>query len=155
MNIPGIVDKTLNMWQNIFFKNGTKQDKEIKLKKRDIIWPIICIITDIDRSDNEWLEIDEELYEEVCVKYNDIIKTYSEKFELFTRVLYDYNKFESKNRNREKIFEFINKSWSNYKNELSLVNNGEDLEKALIQVIIYSVLNGRRTINKIKERVNL
>ena len=90
-----------------------------------------------------------------CVKYNDIIKTYSEKFELFTRVLYDYNKFESKNRNREKIFEFINKSWSNYKNELSLLNNGEDLEKALIQVIIYSVLNGRRTINKIKERVNL
>lgn len=92
---------------------------------------------------------------EVCEKYNDIIRTYSEKFELFTRVLYDYNKFETKNRNREKIFEFINKNWSNYKNELTLVNNCGDLEKALIQVIIYSILNGRRTINRIKERVNL
>ena len=130
LNITGIVDKTL-------------------------IWPIICIVTDISRIDNEWLDIDDELYEEVCAKYNDIIKTYSEKFELFTRVLYDYNKFESKNRNREKIFEFINKNWSNYKNELSLVNNCGDLEKALIQVIIYSILNGRRTINRIKERVNL
>ena len=155
LNITGIVDKTLDIWQNIFFKNGTKQDKGIKLKKWDIIWPIICIVTDISRSDNEWLDIDDELYEEVCAKYNDIIRTYSEKFELFTRVLYDYNKFESKNRNREKIFEFINKNWSNYKNELSLVNNCGDLEKALIQVIIYSILNGRRTINRIKERVNL
>lgn len=155
LSIPGIVDKILDIWQNDIFKNGTKKDKRIKLKKCDIIWPVICIVTDIDRGDNDWLDIDYELHDEVRVKYKDIIKTYSEKFELFTRVLYDYNKFESENRNREKIFDFINKNWKNYKIELSLVNSEEDLEKALIQVILYSVLNRRRHINKIKERVRL
>lgn len=155
LNIPGIVDNVLSLWQNEVFKNATKKDSNIKLNKRDIIWPIVCIVTDIDRYDNELLDIDDDMYDEVLENYKNIIKTYSEKFELFTRVLYDYNNFESKKRNREKQLEYISARWENYKSELSLENSDQEIEKALIQVILFSILKGRRRINKIKERVKL
>ena len=101
------------------------------------------------------MPLDNDMYDEVLVNYKNIIKTYSEKFELFTRVLYDYNNFESKKINREKQLEYISARWENYKSELSLENSDQEIEKALVQVILFSILKGRRRINKIKERVKL
>lgn len=156
LSIPGVVDKILGLWQNNVFTNGAKKDSNIKLEKRDIIWPIICIVTDVDRHSHESLNIDDELYEEVIEKYREIVTTYSEKFELFTKVLYDYNNYKpDKRSNNEKIEEFIITHFKEYSLELKLANSDEELEETLIKVILFNILKSRRIINRIKERVKL
>lgn len=156
LSIPGVVDKILGLWQNNVFINGAKKDSNIKLEKRDIIWPIICIVTDVDRYSHESLNIDDELYEEVIEKYREIVTTYSEKFELFTKVLYDYNNYKpDKRSNNEKIEEFIITHFKEYSLELKLTNSDEELEETLIKVILFNILKSRRIINRIKERVKL
>ena len=156
LSIPGVVDKILGLWQNNVFINGAKKDSNIKLEKKDIIWPIICIVTDVDRHSHESLNIDDELYEEVIEKYREIVTTYSEKFELFTKVLYDYNNYKpDKRSNNEKIEEFIITHFKEYSLELKLTNSDEELEETLIKVILFNILRSRRIINRIKERVKL
>jgi hypothetical protein len=156
LSIPGVVDKILGLWQNNVFTNGAKKDSNIKLEKRAIIWPIICIVTDVDRHNHESLNIDDELYEEVIEKYREIVTTYSEKFELFTKVLYDYNNYKSdKISNNEKIEEFIITHFKEYRSDLKLENSDEELEETLIKVILFNILRSRRIINRIKERVKL
>lgn len=156
LSTPGVVDKILGLWQNNVFINGAKKDSNIKLEKKDIIWPIICIVTDVDRHSHESLNIDDELYEEVIEKYREIVTTYSEKFELFTKVLYDYNNYKpDKRSNNEKIEEFIITHFKEYSLELKLTNSDEELEETLIKVILFNILRSRRIINRIKERVKL
>lgn len=153
--IPALENEILNFWQNDIFKNASKENSKIKLYKKDIIWPIICIITNVDRVNHEVLDLDDEVYGEVLEKYGDIIKVYNEKFELFTQVLYDYNKFESNKKNNEKVLDYIKTNWQKYRDELALDNEEKVLEKTLIQVILYNIIKNRWKIDRIKKRVKL
>ena len=153
--IPALENEILNFWQNDIFKNASKEDFKIKLHKKDIIWPIICIITNVDRVNHEVLDLDDEVYAEVLEKYGDIIRVYNEKFELFTQVLYDYNKFESNKKNNEKVLEYIMMNWQEYREELALDNEEKELEKTLIQVILFNIIKNRLKIDRIKKRVKL
>ena len=53
---PGISKKLFGIWKNDVFVNGTKKDASIELTKKNIIWPIIVIETDITRCEDDFLE---------------------------------------------------------------------------------------------------
>lgn len=99
--------------------------------------------------------MDESIYEEVVYRYHDLIDMYTEKFSFITKVIYDYSDFKSNRIRSERFLDFIEKSWELYKEDFALADDDVELEKVLIQVILYTILKNRLTIKKIKEGVGL
>ena len=88
--------RLMKIWQRDFFVNASKHDSYIMLKKKDVIWPILVIITDIDgiqESMEDALDMDQGEYEEVIYHYRDLINVQCERFRSFTRVITDYSFF--------------------------------------------------------------
>lgn len=52
LSIPVLGKKTLNIWHEEVFKNGTQKESTIQLKKKDIIWPIMVVTTDVSYCDD-------------------------------------------------------------------------------------------------------
>ncbi len=156
LNIPGGSKKILNIWQNEIFKNGSKKDETILLKKNNIIWPIMVLATDVEKIDECFLEVfDRSLYEEIIYRYKEIIDSCCERCEFFIKVLYDYQQYESDKKSSEKCIDFALTQWEAYREELKLDNSEMETEKGLIQIILYSIIRNRIVINRIKKAVNL
>lgn len=156
VNIPGIGSKLLEMWQNDIFTNGTKNDAEIKLKKKDVMWPILVIATDLNRCDDIFADyFDSSLYDEIVYHYSELINSCCEKCEFFIKVLYDYNNFKSPKSQREKCIEFALNKWKDYSDDLNLNSIDQETQKGLIQIILYNIVRNRLTIDKVKREVNL
>lgn len=153
---PGIGKKIMETWQNNIFKNGTNKDVDIKLTKSEIIWPLIYIITDISLCDDKILNIiDESMYEEVKHRYRELIEIYTERITFFTKVIFDYSVFKSERDRSQQFLDFIEKKWVDYKDDFPLSDENDELEKALIKIILYTILRNRISIKKIKEGVGL
>lgn len=156
LNIPGASKKLLGVWQNDVFKNGSKKDAAIKLKKSDIIWPIMLLATDVERIDDKFADIlDASLYEEIINKYKDLIDSCCERCEFFIKVLCDYQAFQSSKKASEKCLDFTLNKWGEYESEFKLKNADEETEKGLIQIILYSIVRNRIVIDRIKKEVRL
>ena len=156
INIPGLGKKLLDIWHRDIFTNGTKKDADIKLNKKNIIWPILVIATDVQQSDEDFLEqFDVSLYEEIVNRYTETINTCCERIEFFTKVLYDYNLFKSKQPPSKRALEFVDVCWQNYSHEFSV--NGIDNEtlEGLTKIIVYNIIRRRHSIDKIKRGVSL
>lgn len=156
VNIPGLGKKILEMWQNNVFQNGSKKEEEIKFSKRDLIWPIILIATDIERMDDKFIDIfDASLYDEIIFKYKDLIDCCCERCEFFIKVLCDYQLFESSKSTSEKCIDFTLNRWMDYKSEFEMLNADLETQKGVIQIILYSIVRNRLVIERIKKGVNL
>jgi len=156
LNVPGIEIQLLNIWQNDAFRNSSKKDAAVKLSKKDIVWPILVIITDIEKYEDDILEeIDAGDYEDIVYAYKDLINNYCEKFEWFTKILSDFAVLKSDKKGEAKIKEFIDNCWGNYKNDFSTIQMDSDLIEKLIKIIMYNVIKRRRSIDRIKKEVNL
>lgn len=153
INETGIAPQILKIWQNDIFKNSSKKDASIKLSKKDLIWPILVIITDIDKYDNDEIDIGD--YDDIVNSYRKIIDNYCERFELFTKILSDYSVYKTETKGSKKATEFINSCWKNYINEFSTIYIDADLKEALIKIILHNVLRRKRDIDRIKKEVNL
>jgi len=156
LNIPGIGPDILRIWQSDVFRNGTKNEEEIMLNKKDIIWPILVVATDVERCDEEFMELfDDALYDEIICKYKDVIDSCCERYEFFVKVLSDYKAFEFKGSRSEKCKQFSFNCWKHYSEEFPLVNADDETKKGLIQVILYQIVRNRIKIDRIKQEVCL
>jgi len=156
LNIPGIGKKLLRIWHDDVFKNGTKKDADIKLHKKDIIWPVLVIATDIERCDEAFANyFDTSLYEEIVHQYQKVIDSCCERCEFFIKVLCDYNEFQSTKKPSEKCVDFALTKWEDYIPELALKNADEETQKGLIQIILYNIVRNRLMIDRIKKGVKL
>lgn len=82
LNIPGLGKKLLNIWNEEVFKSGTKKEVAIQLKKKDIVWPIMVIATDIGYCDNSFADIfDSSAYDEIVRQYKNTIESCCERCE--------------------------------------------------------------------------
>lgn len=71
---PGLGKKLLQVWHNDIFVNGSKKDAAIQLNKKNIIWPIIVLETDISRCEESFTEqFDAGVYDEVIHLYSETI----------------------------------------------------------------------------------
>lgn len=156
LNIAGIGNKLLGLWHEDVFKNSTKDDPDIKLSKKDIIWPILVIATDVERCDDSFAEqFDAGLYDEIAHQYASLIDSCCERFEFFIQVLCDYNSFQCDKSNAEKCVEFAMTKWPDYVSRLKLVNADEETQRGLVQIVLYNIVRNRFVINKVKRGVNL
>ena len=145
----------LPVWQADIFKNGTMRDTTLKLKKEDIVWPIIAILTDL-KSNNDYLEdLDFGSQDEVKQKYSDIINTYTERIEFFTKVLYDFNVFSGGTQNKQKVQIFVETKWKDYALEFENADMESDLREILVKTILHMVICKRHKINTVKQETGL
>lgn len=80
ISISGIGRKMLETWHWQVFDNGGKKDSAIKLTKKDIIWPILVQITEIEQCEDSFLEqFDSGVYEEVVNRYSEVINSHCEQ----------------------------------------------------------------------------
>lgn len=155
-NISGIGQKLLETWHWQVFDNGGKKDVSIKLSKKDIIWPILVKITEIEQCEDSFLEqFDSGVYEEVINRYADIINSHCEQCEFFIKILSDYSGFESPKRGNEKLNQFIELKWTDYIADFDFDGIDEEIREAIIKIIIFNVIKRRFTIDRIKKEVNL
>lgn len=155
-NISGIGQKLLETWHWQVFDNGGKKDATIKLSKKDIIWPILVKITEIQQCDDSFLEqFDLGVYEEVVNRYAEIINSHCEQCEFFIKILSDYNGFKTTKKESEKANEFIELRWKDYVSEFNVEGIDEEIQEAITKIIIYNTIKRRFTIDKIKREVNL
>lgn len=157
LNIPGLGNKLMTIWHKNIFTNGSKKDASIVLRKKDVIWPIVVISTDIEKCDDELQEeFDSSLYDEIVHRYRDIINSCCEKCDFFIKVLYDYNNYQIPGiKPKEKCLKFAMNEWHNYLSDFETTNIDSQTKQGLIQIILYSIVRNRLSIDKIKREVNL
>lgn len=153
---PGIGKKLHEAWRISVFSNGTKKDETIDLTKKDFIWPIIVIETDIGKIDEHIIEeIDEAVLEEIIHRYKEIIDVCCERFEFVTRVLSDYNQFESFKSASGRCWEFAVTKWTKYAEEFRVDLIDDETLENLTKIVLYSIVKRRLVINSIKQGVGL
>lgn len=156
IHTPGVSLELMRIWQSEVFKNGTKDDVALKLQKSDIIWPLMVLVTDVERVSEKIFDFfDENLYEEIINKYKELIEYCCERCEFFIKVLSDYQTFETRGKAVDKWKDFVQCKWIDYQSEFTLINEDEEIEKGLIQVILYCIIRNNRIIDRIKSEVNL
>ena len=156
LSIPGLGKKLLTIWHEEVFKNGTKKDASIQLRKKDVIWPIMVIATDINYCDAAFADMfDPSAYDEIVHQYRETIDSCCERYEFFIKVLYDYNMYRTSRSLSEKAFDFAINKWTDYLAEFKLDGVDEEIQKGLIQIILYRIVRNRIVIQNIKEGVKL
>ena len=153
---PGIGKKLFGIWKNDVFVNGTKKDSSIELTKKNIIWPIIVIETDITRCDDDFLEqFETGVYDEVVRLYASIIDSCCERMDFITKIIFDFAQFPSSKKAMDKCLEFVDSMWKNYKDEFVNDNIEEEVLEALTKIVVYNVVRRRIIISNVKKGVNL
>lgn len=154
-NISIAKDKLHGIWIKDIFRSGTKRTSDIKLTKKDIIWPLIVLVTQNENYDEDDFD-DSEIYE-LSRSYEAIINTCSEKYEFVTKVLCAYNSFhkEAKQGERKQKFTETESCKFAYIFEGESVFLPSTLQEKLLQIIVRNILNKRIQIDNIKNAVNL
>lgn len=156
INRPGITKKLMTIWQDNVFQNGTKSDAEIKLRKKDIVWPVIMLVTDVEQAGDKFSEyFDPGLYDEIIRKYHEVITTYSERFDFITRVLHDYQQYSYKGKISDKNISFANDFWQEYLDDLKIDESDDEMQEGLIKIILLTIVTNRIAIDHIKKGVGL
>lgn len=154
-NISIAKDILHKIWINDIFRSGTKRASEIRLTKKDIVWPVIVLITQNGYFDED--EFDDSEVDELSRSYEAIINTCSEKYEFVTKVLCAYNGFHKEAKHSERKQTFIetesNKFTYLFEGENVFLSNA--LQEKLLQIIVRNILNKRIQIDNIKNAVNL
>lgn len=144
------------LWCGEIFKNGTRKNETIKLSKKSLIWPIIVITTNVDRTDSAFIErFDSVQYDEIVRRFHETIDSCCERVEFFTKILFDFNLYKNSSNANEKTLNFIDECWQDYKSEFEGIGVDSEIVEGLTKVVLYNVIRRRYDIDKIKMGVSL
>lgn len=136
LNIPGLGKKLLSIWHEEVFENGTKKDAAIQLKKKDLIWPIMVVATDVGYCDNSFADIfDSSAYDEIVRQYRETIESCCERCEFFIKVLCDYNTYQTTKKPSEKCLDFVMNKWRDYLLEFELDGMSDECMSRAIAIL--------------------
>jgi hypothetical protein len=156
LDVPGLGKNLHKIWCSDIFKNGSKKKLSFKISKKGLIWPIIVIVTDVDRMENDFRDrFDSVHYDEIVRRYREIIDSCCERVEFFTKILYDYNEYKSLSTEKDKCLNFTEEMWENYSSEFKIDGLDDEVLEGLTKVIVYNVIRRRYDIDRIKRGVLL
>ena len=156
LDVLGIGKQLHQIWCADVFRNGTKKDDRITLSKKRLIWPLIVISTNVDRTDPSFIDrFDPVQYEEVVRRFHETIDSCCERVEFFTKILFDFNSYNISGKPRERMLDFVEECWLNYKTEFEGIGIDPETVEALTKVVVYNVIRRRYDIDKIKQGVSL
>ncbi|WP_147297443.1 hypothetical protein [Lachnotalea glycerini] len=155
-NVTGMGQEIMEIWQRELFENASTSKPDITVSKKELIWPIIVLSTDVQKCDSYILdEIDECDYRDLVYTYKTLINSRIERFEYATKIISDYQSYDFQGKVSDKLRSFIANSWENHLDEFENIEVDEEIKQQLIQIIMYNILKQKRMISDIKKKVRL
>lgn len=146
----GITDKLLRLWQDKLTKNGTKSKASIKISKKELILQILILLTDINSYDDDYINsFDIDLYDDIKEKYSEIIEYSCSLFEIYTKILTEFSKYQSHSNINKKRIQFIEEKWELFADNFRLENMDPYIVEGLTKIIMYSVIRRQRKFQTI------
>lgn len=145
----------MNVWQNDLFHNGSQTNITIKLSKKEIVWPVIALTLGKQLPAEYIEDYDQGFINEITTQYSYLINTITERYDLITKILYDYNSSNYALPMKERTRKFIADRWKEYISIFSFESLNEEVQEAVIKVILAKVIQQRYLINNISEEVSL
>lgn len=154
VNIP-CEDELMMVWQQLLLFNATSTPSDITILKEQLLWPLIVIL--MDNVDYDWLndDMDESLQEVVNGKYETLISMCDNKIQLCFNVMFAYGQFMFTGLAKDKIKAFIITQWDKFKDDIALSVTDSEEQEMLTKIVLYRILLKHRTIDNIREKLNL
>lgn len=152
----GLRKRLHEVWLMMLDRNGSKSNRDIKLTKKDVVWPLIVFITgrgQLNRESQYCVDLDDGEFDEIQRKYGELIEDTCEQFDTAVKVITDFSERNLKGRNAIELF--VNEYCDEYQAEFGLDAVNEPTKSNLTRIILYTILRKRHDINKIKQSVNL
>lgn len=154
----GIGQEVMSIWQRSFGINATERDRDCRISKKEMIWPVIVRICCDIKCDDLFDHCDEGLLNEVSRQFKEIIDNMTERFDFTTRVLGLYQEYREVQQNMSsKDFSawFVNNRWVEFKDDFYIDGMDTEVLEVLTKLIIKKIINVRYSIIKIKKEVML
>ena len=145
----------MDIWQNDLFHNGSQTDVTIKLSKKEIVWPVI-VLTLGKQLPTEYIEdYDQGFINEITTQYSYLVNSVTERYDLITKILFDYNSLHCTLPMRKRARKFIADKWKDYISVFSFETLVEEVQEAVTKVILAKVIQQRYLIDNISREVLL
>lgn len=145
----------MDIWQNDLFHNGSQTDVTIKLSKKEIVWPVI-VLTLGKQLPTEYIEdYDQGFINEITTQYSYLVNFVTERYDLITKILFDYNSLHCTLPMRKRARKFIADKWKDYISVFSFETLVEEVQEAVTKVILAKVIQQRYLIDNISREVLL
>jgi len=154
-NTRGMADELLEIWQHEFFQNCTQGDLDLVIKKKDLMWSIIVLQSQLHPEHTFLEEYDDGAVEEIIRSYRYLINNRCEKFEFISQVLFDYQNFKSDEKGNKKVAEFIVAKYDDYKQVFELNGIRDEVQEIVVKIILQKIITNRFLANDIAKKVNL
>lgn len=157
LNLGQVLSATelMQVWQNDILHNGSQTDTTIKLNKKEIVWPVIVLTLD-KQMPSEYIEdYDQGFINEITSQYEYLINTIAEKYDLITKILFDFNSSNYTLTMKERTRTFIKEKWKNYISVFSFESLDTEVQEAVTKVVLAKVIQQRYLINNISKEVSL
>jgi len=154
-NTRGMADELLEIWQHEFFQNCTQGDLDLVIKKKDLMWSIIVLQSQLHPEHTLLEEYDDGAVEEIIRSYRYLINNRCEKFEFISQVLFDYRNFKSDEKGKKKVVEFIAAKCDDYKHVFELNKICDEVQEIVVKIILQKIIINRFLANDIAKKVNL
>jgi hypothetical protein len=151
----GFGQKMLETWYRDFSINASQRKLSTTISKKQMIWPLIVLLCEINREDSLLIDIDNAEFEEIKNKYGAIICNNTERFTFITKVISSYNIYKKPSNSDNKERSFIEEYWSSYKNEFNIPSASPEILEAVIKLSIANVIKNRYRISDIQKAVKL
>ena len=157
LNLGQILSATelMQVWQNDLFHNGAQTDTAIKLNKKEVVWPVIVLTLDKHIPSEYIEEYDQGLINEVTTQYSYLINSITERYDLITKILFDYKSSNHTLSMKERTRTFIKDKWRDYISVFSLESLDAEVQEAVTKIILAKVIQQRYLINNISREVSL
>jgi hypothetical protein len=154
-NTRGMADELLEIWQREFFQNCTQGNLDLVIKKKELMWSIIALQSQLHPDNTLLEEYDDGEVEEIIRFYQYLINTRCEKFEFISQVLFDFQNFKSDGKSKKKAEEFIVANCDAYKDVFGLTEIRDEVRDIVVRIILQKIITNRFLVNDISKKVNL
>lgn len=157
LNLGQVLSATelMNVWQNDFFHNGAQIDTTISFSKKELVWPVIVLTLGKQLSSEYIDDYDQGFINEVSQQYSYLINAITERYDLITKILFDYNSSNYDISMKERTRKFIDDRWKDYIAIFSSESLDNEVQEAVIKVILAKVIRQRYFIDSISKGVSL
>ncbi len=150
----GMGEDLLKRWQKELFDSAMIYNKGVIVSKKDVIWPLIMILTQFPDSDM-YEDIEEEILDVIEQIYSETLNQCVERWEFITQILYDYNTFTYKGPPRTRHIAFSQQKWPDYIDRFKPIIKDNEICEAFTKVVLMNVLRRRRAITSIKQKLHI
>jgi len=158
-NTIGLGELLLTIWVERFSINAGNKYPSIKIKKEDVIWPIIALTSDRISVEEEISRYDPATRDEIYRQFKHFIHDKSNTFSFSNRVINSFNDFCSDNKlsvSEAKSHDcFISSKRHQFDLDFDIDYQSNEFKEILMELVIRRILRLRYLIFDVKRRVGL